>query len=109
MGLFGCGKNDKQENRQTLWVVTEVSNSDGMNLQAEIIAQRMEEKYDGLTVQLDILPTDAIEWEVLLKQLRTQIMAGKGPDIFLLPITDCLSTGLHSESFESSKSPANSN
>ena len=33
----------------TLWVVTEVSCSDGMNLQAEIIAKRMEKEHPGLT------------------------------------------------------------
>ena len=83
LGLCGCGV--KEDDGVTLWVLTEESTSDGMNLQAEIIAERMEEKYDNLTVQLDILPTDAKDREVLLKQLRTQIMAGKGPDVYLLP------------------------
>jgi len=98
LGLCGCGENDKQNNSQTLWVVTEASNSDGMNLQAEIIAQRMEEKYDNLTVQLDVLPTDAKEREVLLKQLRTQIMAGKGPDVYLLPTGSVLTTDFLTQS-----------
>ena len=90
LGLCGCGA--KEPEGEVLWVVTEASNSDGMNLQAEIIAQRMEEKYDNLTIQLDILPTDAKDREVLLKQLRTQIMAGKGPDVYLLPTGSVLTT-----------------
>ncbi len=87
--LCGCGRSAEPEG-ETLWVVTEASNSDGMNLQAEIIAQRMEEKYDNLTIHLDILPSDAKEREILLKQLRTQIMAGNGPDIYLLPTGNVL-------------------
>ncbi len=90
-GLCGCGTREP-DSGETLWVITEASNSDGMNLQAEIIAQRMEEKYDNLTIHLDILPSDAKEREILLKQLRTQIMAGNGPDVFLLPATDSLTT-----------------
>ncbi len=90
-GLCGCGTREP-DSGETLWVITEASNSDGMNLQAEIIAQRMKEKYDNLTVQLDILPTDERSREVLLKDLRAQIMTGKGPDVFLLPATDSLTT-----------------
>ncbi len=89
-GLCGCGATENDG--VTLWVLTEQSASDGMNLQAKIIAERMEEKYDNLTIQLDILPTDEKSREVLLKQLRNQIMTGSGPDVFLLPVTDSLTT-----------------
>lgn len=68
-----------------LWVLTEKSNSDGMNLQAEIIAERMEEANPGLTVILEILPTDRDIREARLTQLRTQIMSGNGPDVYLFP------------------------
>lgn len=84
--LAGCAPDaPPEENAATLWVVTELSNSDGMNLQASIIAERMEEAYPGLIVQLEILPTEAQERELRLKQLRTQIMSGNGPDVYLLP------------------------
>ena len=56
-----------------------------MNLQAEMIAERMEKEYPGLSVRLDILPTDPQEREITLKQLRTKIMSGNGPDVYLLP------------------------
>ena len=84
-GLGGCGIKQADENTSSLWVVTEASCSDGMNLQAEIIAKRMEKDNPGLTVELDILPTDPQEREIRLKQLRTKIMAGDGPDVYLLP------------------------
>lgn len=83
--LCGCSGAKEQDGGRTLWVVTEVSCSDGMNLQAEMIAKRMEKANPGLTVQLDILPTDAQEREIVLRQLRTKIMAGSGPDVYLLP------------------------
>lgn len=83
--LCGCAGEKEQDGGRTLWVVTEVSCSDGMNLQAEMIAKRMEKANPGLTVRLDILPTDAQEREIVLRQLRTKIMAGSGPDVYLLP------------------------
>jgi len=84
--LSGCGSEVPPENPcETLWVVTEQSTSDGMNLQAQIIAERLEQRYPGLTVQLELLPLDRQEREIRLKQLRSQIMAGKGPDAYLLP------------------------
>ena len=68
-----------------LWVVTEESTSDGMNYQAEEAAKIFQQEYPGVTVKLEILPTDATERSIYLKQLRTQIMAGNGPDVYLLP------------------------
>lgn len=73
------------EGASVLWVVTEQSTSDGMNYQAEAAAESFGEAHEGMTVRIDILPTDAEEREIYLKQLRTQIMAGKGPDVYLLP------------------------
>ncbi len=81
--LTGCAA--KEEVNNTLWVVTELSNSDGMNYQADSIAARLEEKHPGLTVELEVLPTDEEERELRLKKLRTMIMSGKGPDVYLLP------------------------
>lgn len=85
--LSGCGSLGAAGAREqtSLWVLTEQSTRDGMNLQAEIIAERMEKENPGLTIQLDILPTDPQEREIRLKRLRTKIMAGDGPDVYLLP------------------------
>ncbi len=88
--LCSCSSQKKPTGTYTLWVVTEESCSDGMNYQAKEIAQRMEEEYEGLTVKLDILPTNEAEREIVLKQLRTKIMAGNGPDVYLLPTGNTL-------------------
>ena len=95
--MHGCGTGHGAEPTHTLWVVTEVSCSDGMNLQAEIIAKRMEKDNPGLTVELDILPTDPQEREITLKQLRTRIMSGNGPDVYLLPTGNTLTTDYTNE------------
>lgn len=83
LGLFGCGK--QTENGIVLWVVTEETALDGMNGQAKQVIEVFEEEHPGVSVTLDILPRESSEREVALKQLRTKIMAGKGPDVFLLP------------------------
>lgn len=83
--LTGCGRREYTGETDTLWILTEKSNSDGMNLQAEIIAERMEAAYPGLTIILDILPTEEDQRELKLTQLRSQIMSGNGPDVYLLP------------------------
>lgn len=92
LSLTGCGRAE-EEALTELWVVTEASKSDGMNLQAELVAESFEKAHPGITVELEILPTDAQARETYLHQLRTQIMAGEGPDVYLLPTGGTLSTG----------------
>ncbi len=83
LGLTGCGK--PEEEPWVLWVVTEKSAEGDMNEQVGQVIEAFEADHPGLHVQLDILPQDAMERELTLKRLRTRIMAGKGPDVFLLP------------------------
>ncbi len=79
---FGCGQ--KAENN-ALWIVTERTTWDRMNGQTWILIDEFEESHPGITVRLDILPTDTQERSVYLQQLRTQILRGGGPDGYLLP------------------------
>lgn len=81
--LGGCGR--KEEAAPALWVVTEQSESDGMNWQAEQIVKAFQAEHPDVAVTLDILPAESVQRELRLKRLRTQIMAGKGPDVYLLP------------------------
>ena len=84
--LTGCSSTKNA----TLWVVTEQTTSDSFNYQIEIAAEAFEAEHTGVTVQIDILPTDEEEREIYLKQLRAQIMAGKGPDIYILPTSNII-------------------
>lgn len=85
----GCSEKENTNSENVLWVVTEQSTSDGMNYQAEQAAKAFEAEH-GIAVRIDILPTDESEREIYLKQLRTQIMAGSGPDVYILPTDNVL-------------------
>ena len=38
----------------------------------------------GFTVEVEVMPTDETEFQTRLTRLRTEIMSGKGPDIYVL-------------------------
>lgn len=81
--LSGC--QTKQAKQQTLWVVTEETEWDQMNDQARQLIEIFETEHPGFTVNLDILPMEETARDAYLKQIRTELMSGKGPDVFLLP------------------------
>lgn len=86
LGLFtACGKDKIPDGECELWVVTELTQKYGMNDQAERIIAQFQERYPNVTVKLDILPTDDEERAVYLEKIRTQIMGGGGPDVYLMP------------------------
>lgn len=84
--LTGCGQ--QEEAPPTLWVVTEKTEWDEMNFQARAMGEVFQESHPGWEVRLDILPTDETERSRYLQQIRTWMMAGQGPDVFLLPTSD---------------------
>ena len=99
--LFGCcsacEKEPEQEPEEavetgpvTLTVVTEeIEGVAGLNrdftdaLFGAVGNFRMTHR--DIKVDLEILPTDKEERQIRLQKLRTDLMAGKGPDVFLLP------------------------
>lgn len=83
---------DAQSHSKELWVVTERTDRYGMNSQAQKLATQFEKTHKNVSVRIDILPENGEERETYLEQLRTEIMAGKGPDIYLLPVTSYRST-----------------
>lgn len=83
--LAGCGR--RVETTSTLWVVTEQTKPDGMNSQVKQKIEAFETAHPGTEVKLDILPREVVAREQYLKQVRTEIMSGKGPDVYLLPTT----------------------
>lgn len=94
--LCGCGNQNTVDETTvsdegiTLWVVTEETVWDGMNHQAKQRIQKFETEHENVAVKLDILPTDEEERGVYLENLRAQIMAGGGPDAYLLPTSSVL-------------------
>lgn len=63
-----------------------------MNMQLSLIADYFESLHGDAAIQIEILPINAEEREIRLKQLQAKIMAGKGPDIYLLPTSNELMT-----------------
>ena len=78
----GCKKEE-----DTIWVLTEAESSKTIttNGQFDIVIDQFREKYEDVDVIVERLPLAEEAREIRLQQLRTEIMAGKGPDIFLLP------------------------
>ena len=69
----------------TFWILTEQSKPDGMNLQLESAVEQLRQEYPDVEMNVEILPLEESARVLRFQQIRTQIMAGEGPDVFLLP------------------------
>lgn len=81
--LTACGKDTAEQTE--LWVVTEQSEGGGMNHQTEILIEQFEEEHPGVTVRLDILPGGEEARTAYLQKIRSEVMSGGGPDVYLMP------------------------
>ena len=79
--VSGC----QSASEDAFWVLTEQSKPDGMNLQLELAVEQLRKEYPDVEMNVEILPLEETVRELRLRQIRTQIMAGEGPDVFLLP------------------------
>ncbi|XCP85178.1 hypothetical protein ABXS75_19530 [Roseburia hominis] len=76
-GLCACGRKNEAV---TLQVVTEAVYKE----QVSEAADYFRKKYEGVEVEVQVLPIEAKEREAKVQKLRTETMSGKGPDVFLL-------------------------
>lgn len=87
--LFGCRRNHGDQ----LWIVLEEHKS--MELLVNTMIDRFREHYPNVEIILEVLPNGnkmvgedyETARDAALKRLRTSIMGGKGPDVYLLPST----------------------
>lgn len=79
---FGCGKQEIPESSK-LWVVME--GDAACEDQVRSVIGQFEQAHEGVKINLEVLPTDREEAKVRVEQLRTEIMAGRGPDVYLIP------------------------
>lgn len=80
IGIAGCGQEKKSGENKTLQVVT-----DGRLYNTVCYAERFfEGSQEGMEVNVQRLPDDPQKRETEIQKLRTEIMAGKGPDVFLM-------------------------
>jgi len=55
------------------------------NEQVKIVARQFDRAHENVKVVIEQLPEDKEAREIMLERLGTEIMAGKGPDVFVLP------------------------
>ena len=94
----GCKDNESKTTAQTdgtehitLRILTEGS-ANGVNFNTKYIdllirqaATDFEIKHENVTLEIEQIPLEAESREVALSRLRTEIIAGDGPDIYYLP------------------------
>lgn len=77
-GLAGCSNKETEEN-----VVT-VCTEESVKMHLDTIAKLWEKQNKGARIEFLVLPPNTAENEIKLSELRTEIMSGEGPDIFIL-------------------------
>ncbi len=81
----GDGTSDNIDDPNVLRIITEQSAESTINDLVKDLIDEYEGLHEGITIELEILPKNGEEREVRLDSLRTEIMSGNGPDLFLLP------------------------
>lgn len=104
----GCGKEKTQSNEFSEVLAQEMKNPVTLHVVSEYVADRdnsppdfseiakslrnivdyYNAEHENVTVELEFLPYYSQPRETRLQSLRTEIMAGKGPDLYLLPTGD---------------------
>lgn len=77
-GLAGCSNKETEEN-----VVT-VCTEESVKMHLDTIAKLWEKQNKGTRIEFLVLPPNTAENEIKLSELRTEIMSGEGPDVFIL-------------------------
>ncbi len=77
---WGCGKPAAEDDGVLRVLVTSTSE----DRLAERVTQSFRQTHPDVPVELEYLPLDAQEQALYLEQLQVEIMAGRGPDVFLI-------------------------
>ena len=79
--LVGCTKE-----RQTMRILIDDNSARGSErAMIEAVVAAVEEEYESVNFVIETLPNEEDDRRVVLQRLQTEIMAGKGPDIYVLP------------------------
>lgn len=88
--LCGCnmehdpeGTAEVTEPTADLWIVMDYYDRSEFDLVSSLVEDFLQE-HEGVTVELENLPNNNEEREIRLEQLKVQILAGKGPDLYIL-------------------------
>lgn len=95
-----CGCIKAEQKDEALWVLIDYRTS---GFPVEQALQSFQQTYPNVPLRIEYLPEDPGEQELYLEQLRTEIMAGQGPDVFLLaqysPVFSDVEQSMHSGLF----------
>ena len=94
----GCQAAGTEDAEKTLRIVTDATECYGTELSPSELAESIgnvlaywQESHPDVQTSLEILPDNEEERKAALQKLRTEIMAGQGPDVFLLPAGSTIS------------------
>ena len=84
--LVGCctGCTPVQAEDNHLKILTDYHPSSTYYMLIERIAAAFKADHPEVTIELETIPTDLEEQHVFLEHMRTQILAGEGPDVYLM-------------------------
>lgn len=83
----GCGREQPTvDGPVTLRVLTNARRSErfGMHYELNRLIKKYQADHENVTIELEFLPEPGEERETRLEQLRTEIMAGRGPDLYVM-------------------------
>lgn len=83
----GCGREQPTvDGPVTLRVLTNAMRSEryGMHYELNRLIKKYQAEHENVTIELEFLPEPGEERETRLEQLRTEIMAGGGPDLYVM-------------------------
>lgn len=85
-----CGCTPESTGKRELWVVTEKSTWSRMNGLLYVLEQAYEIEHGDVDIRVEYLPVEEQARSAYLQQLRTEILQGGGPDLYLLPTSNTL-------------------
>ena len=82
----GCGEGPEEDGPITLRILSNANPNGtyGMDYEIKRLIKQYQADHENVTIELESLPASGEERETRLEQLRTEIMAGQGPDIYLI-------------------------
>lgn len=92
-GMCGCGKKAEEKNETVLEVVTDPSIQNEVKDVADFMM-----KTENIEININVLPAKDDGRDTEIQKLQTQILAGKGADVYLLD-TDPDASDIKSELF----------
>ncbi len=80
---------DATDPQEVFRILTVETNSDQMNYQIKDAVKLLKKNHPDIKIEVVYFSTeDSDERDILLTQLRTEIIAGNGPDVYILPTAE---------------------